>query len=94
MIPLAIVFCCLGLFVLLCKQVEDKVNAVIDYQKTQHERITSIEQHELEQDGRLDRQGKALKHLRDDVSEMGKDIGWKDDDRRTRVMKQKDPSDG
>lgn len=100
MILAAIIICCLGLFVILCKQLEARVDKVVGYQHKTHrhiaetdERISQIETHNYKQDARMDRQQGAIQHLRADVNEMGKDIGWKDDDRKTRVMKQKDPDD-
>jgi len=96
MIIVAIVLVCVGLFILFCKTLEDDVGKVVEYQRQTHERISvvhdrvsTIEQHEYAQDARLDHQQKQLKGLREDVSEMGKDIGWKDDNRKTQVMKQK-----
>ncbi len=102
MIVLAAVFCCLGLFIIFCKMLEERVNKVVGFQKKihdvqrqTHERISSLEVHEHAQDARLDRTQNVVRRLREDVNEMGKDIGWKDDDRKTQVMKQKnkDPDD-
>lgn len=93
MIVLAIVLCCLGLFVILCKQLEERVDKVVGYQRKTFDRISQIEVHEHKQDARLDRQQGLIQNLRTDVNEMGKDIGWKDDDRKTRVMKQKSPTE-
>ena len=94
MIIALVVVCCVVLFIILCKNLEDTVNRVSSYQRKTHERISQIEQHEYAQDARLDRHQKVIKDIRSDVNEMGKDIGWKDDDRRTRVMKKKDSDDG
>ena len=94
MIIALVVVCCVVLFIILCKNLEDTVNRVSSYQRKTHERISQIEQHEYAQDARLDRHQKVIKDIRSDVTEMGKDIGWKDDDRRTRVMKKKDSDDG
>lgn len=90
MIIALVVVCCIVLFIILCKNLEDTVNRVSNYQRKTHERISQIEQHEYAQDARLDRHQKVISNIRSDVNEMGKDIGWKDDDRKTRVMKQKD----
>lgn len=102
MIVTVIILCCVGLFVILCKQLESRVDRVVDFSRKTHERISRIELHENEQDqhlyahdSRLDRQQKIVTRLQQDVGEMGKDIGWKDDDRKTQVMRQKnkDPDD-
>ena len=102
MIVTAIILCCVGLFVILCRQLESRVDKIVDFSRQTHERISRIEDHENEQDqhlyahdSRIDRTQKELKQLKKDVNEMGKDIGWSDDDRKTQVMKQKnkDPDD-
>lgn len=93
MIIALVVVCCVVLFIILCKNLEDTVNRVSSYQRKTHERISQIEQHEYAQDARLDRHQKVIGRIREDVNEMGKDIGWKDDDRKTRVMKAKDSDD-
>lgn len=102
MIGIVILLCCIGLFVILCRQLEARVDRVVDYQRKTHERISQMELKENEQDqhlyahdSRLNRQQKIVLRLQGDVREMGKDIGWSDDDRKTRVMKQKntDPDD-
>lgn len=90
MIAALVVVVCVVLFIILCKNLEDTVNRVSSYQRKTHERISQIEQHEYAQDARLDRHQKAIGLIRADVNEMGKDIGWKDDDRKTRVMKMKE----
>lgn len=93
MIIALVVICCVCLFIILCKNLEETVDRVSSYQKQTHERISQIEQHEYAQDARLDKHQKVINAIRSDVNEMGKDIGWKDDDRKTRVMKTKDSSD-
>lgn len=93
MIVVAVVLCCLGLFILLCKHLEDVVHRVVKWQRKSHERISTLEVNDFAQDARLDNQQKHIKRLREDVKEMGKDIGWTDDDRKTQVMKTKDPTD-
>lgn len=90
MIVAAIVFCCIGLLVLVWSQLHDRVAKVTDEAEVLVERISNLEIHEQAQDSRIDRTQLVVKKIREDVTEIGKDVGWKDDNRRTQVMKQKD----
>jgi hypothetical protein len=96
----AVVLAALTLFVILCKHLEDLVNKVIVWLKKADERISTLEVHEDNQDARLDaqghrldRQGDTLRSVKTELKEMGKDVGWNDDNRKTQVLKLKDPPD-
>jgi hypothetical protein len=94
MIVVAVVLCCLALFILLCKSLEDTISRVIAWatawQRRTDERISTLEDHDYAQDARLDKQQDTLKSVKGELKEMGKDVGWSDDNRKTQVMKLED----
>lgn len=91
---LAAVFACLALFIFLCLYLTGYIDKVVAWQKKQHERISvlderisTLEDHEVSQDSRLDRQHAQLKMVKKDVRELGKDVGWGDDLTKTQLNK-------
>lgn len=87
-----IVLCVLSVFVILFKTLEDKLVRVSKRQRDSETRIGGLEVKDYAQDVRLDHQQRAIKKLNKAVDELGKDVGWDDDRRRTNVIK-KDPDD-
>lgn len=84
---IAVVLTCLALFIFLCLYLTGYVDRVVRWQRNQHERISVLEQHEMSQDSRLDRQHAVLKMVKKDIRELGKDVGWADDRAKTQVNK-------
>ncbi len=111
MITLAVVLCCLALFVILCFQLEDQIHRGLKYllgkQVNADERISKLEANEFEAEkristlefqdyaakARLDRQAVDIDLLKGEVKELGEDVGWEEDKRKTQVMKRGEPDD-
>jgi hypothetical protein len=80
MIFAVIVLAVLGVFVIIFKLLEDKTERIIKRQRRSETRIEGLEVKDYAQDLRLDHQQRAIK-------ELGKDVGWDDDRRKTGVIK-------
>lgn len=100
MIFVAVTFVCLALLFLLFKTFEDRFRTMIKWQRHTHERLSGLEIKDYAQDLRLDAQQDHIKgqherinHLRSEVDELGRDVGWTDDNRGTQVLKPKLPPD-
>ncbi len=83
-----IVLLVLAVFVLILKTLEDKMVKIGKRQRDSDTRISGLEIKDFGQDLRLDAQQRHIKELKQDVDELGKDLGWTDDKRRTQVLKQ------
>jgi hypothetical protein len=83
----------LSVFVILFKALEDKLVRVSKRQRDSETRIGGLEVKDYAQDVRLDHQQQAIKRLNKEVGELGKDVGWDDDRRKTNVIKPEDPDD-
>lgn len=59
---------------------ERKLNWMMRFQRQTHERISALEVNEVTQDIKIHEHGKLIKDL-------GKDVGWSDDERLTEVIK-------
>lgn len=79
------VLAALALFILLCLYLTGYVDRVVRWQKHQHERISVLEEHEVSQDSRLDRQHAVLKMVKKDLQTLGRDVGWGDDNTKTQL---------
>lgn len=82
-----VVLLVLAVFVLILKTLEDKMARIGRRQRDSETRISGLEIKDFAQDLRLDDQQVHIKELKQDVSELGKDLGWVDDKRRTQVLK-------
>jgi hypothetical protein len=82
-----IVLCVLSVFVIILKKLEDKTASLGKQQRDSESRIGGLEVKDYAQDLRLDAQQRAIKGIKGDVRELGKDIGWGDEKRRTQVIK-------
>lgn len=89
---IAVVVTSLGAFVLLCWLMWDEISRVVRWQRKQHDRISKLEVHEKDQDhllmahdSRLDRQHAQLRMVKSDLKELGKDVGWADDNTKTQL---------
>jgi len=96
-----IVLAVLSVFVILFRHLENKlgtfsqaVNSIRRWQGHTHDRISSLEVKDFNQDFRLDDQEKALEEVSKDLNELSKDIGWSDDRRKTDVIKKPDDNNG
>lgn len=84
----------LALLLILMRYLEHRVSRVAKKQQHQEERISGLEIKDYGQDFRMDAQDKKLEILDTrtvrtlrDVKELGRDIGWGDDKRKTDVLK-------
>lgn len=107
MIIASVVVVCLVLFIILCKHLEDgigrlfgKVSKLIKWTKHLDDRISSLEVKDTSQDMRLDQHDqrfgedeRAVRMLSKEVGELGQDIGWDDDCKKTQELKLPDPDD-
>jgi hypothetical protein len=98
-IAFAIVLTVLAAIVTPCWIMWDEIRKVVASLRKHHDRISKLEVHETKQDGMLishdaeiDRQHAQLTMARRDIKELGKDVGWGDDDTKTLVSK-KPPDD-
>ncbi len=82
-----IVLLVLTVFVLIFKALEDKMVKIGKRQRDSETRISGLEIKDFSQDVRLDAQQRHIIELKTDVNELGKDLGWVDDKRRTQVLK-------
>ncbi len=94
MIVVAVVFVSLALMFILFKKLEDKIRSLIGWQRHSEKRIGGLEIKDYAQDLRLDSQQKRINHLRSEVDELGRDVGWTDDNRSTQVLKTPKDDDG
>jgi hypothetical protein len=86
MIIIAVVVCLLGVFLLFCAYLEDRVDSVLGKQRDANTRIIGLEVKDFSQDVRLDQHQLFLKHLRKDVHDLGSDVGWADDLTKTQAL--------
>jgi len=77
---------CLLAFMLLCWQLWDEISKVIKWLRNHHDRISSLEVKDYQQDARLDMHRKVLIQAKKDIKALGKDVGWDDNNRATQVM--------
>lgn len=84
---LAVVFTCLAAFLLLCWLMSDKIAQVVRWATKAHERISVLEDSDLAQNSRLDRQHAQIRMVKQDLRELGKDVGWGDDKTKTQLAK-------
>ncbi len=82
-----IVLCVLGCFVIILRTLEGKVGSLSKRQRDSESRIGGLEVKDYAQDLRLDAQQRAIKGIKGDVRELGRDIGWGDEKRKTQVIK-------
>ena len=85
-IVLASVGACFLLIMWFVRYLENRVNKVDATQHHTHERISSLEVKDYNQDARLDAHRKALIHIKKDIRELGKDVGWDESRRQTQVI--------
>jgi len=93
MIAVAIVFVCLALLFVVIKKLDDRSRGQVGWNKHADDRISSLEVKDYAQDIRLDNHQKSLKTLKDDVKDLGADVGWDDEMRKTQVLRDSTPPD-
>jgi len=81
------------LLVLFAKHIEELVMPLFRRQRKHHERISALEVHEVTQDikihdqsGAIHDQGVIIVEIRNEVRDLGNDLGWTDDMRNTEVI--------
>ena len=83
--------CGLVLFLLFLRYLDSRISEVetkVDREVT--DRISTIEEHEIQQDGRLHRQQKLIEGLKKEVKTLESDVGWDDSLKATQVLKKPD----
>lgn len=85
---------CISLAFALARIVRAVVDKFVRWQRHQDDRLSSLEVKETVQDERLDQHDqrfhedeRAVRMLSKEVGELGKDVGWEDDQRKTEVLK-------
>lgn len=83
----------LVLFILFCRRLESRIEALKDDQEDVEGRVIGLEVKEYSQDERLEEHdsvignhARFMVHMRREVDELGRDVGWDDNKRRTQVM--------
>ena len=96
----ALILCGLVLVIILYRLLETRVNKLFRSLRHTDDRVSSLEIKDFGQDFRMDAHDKRLEthdrrfqRLNVEVKELGRDIGWSDDQRKTDVIKPKTPPD-
>lgn len=86
MIFFGVVALCLGAFMLLCWVMWEDMTRMFRSIRKHHDRISKLEVNDYAKDARLDAHRKHLIKIKQDIRELGKDVGWDDSGRSTQVM--------
>ncbi len=78
---------CFGIVMLFLRYLENRVENVIGQQQDVVERISTLELNDDVQDVRLANQQWDINRLKDSVKELGEDVGWDGDRRKTELNK-------
>lgn len=88
------ILCGIVLLALLYRMLEQRVDAVIRWIRHTDDRVSSLEVKDYGQDFRMDDHDKKLdthdqrfQRVNVELKELGKDIGWSDNNRKTEVVK-------
>ncbi len=95
-----IALCVLVLVLILYRLLEHRVSVLLRRSRYNDDRISSLEVKDYGQDNRMDGHDKTLdvhddrfRRLHNEVKELGRDVGWDDDMRRTDIHKIDTPPD-
>lgn len=93
MIVVAVILVTLAVCLALINKLKGSFGAMVKWLRHTEDRVSSLEVKDYAQDVRLDNHQKSLSKLKTDVKELGADVGWDDDLRKTQVIRDNTPPD-